>query len=172
MAGIMDVFAISLKTDIALKLALGEYKIHLAPFNLEYKGKIIIHSCAYESEIDQKEGQGIIEKMGFNPKEIPTGAILGWAKIIETKSYIPSTFKLDKDLHNYGDNLDLFKATYKWKDVFGYIIQENHYLYLPIEGVGREKKHGDWWTPESPFDALCFKRAFDGQALDVEKVKV
>lgn len=168
----MDVFAVSLRPDMALRLALGEYKIHLAPFNLEYKGKLIIHSCAYSSEEDQEEGENNIKKLGFNPTEISTGAILGWAKIIDIKSYISSTFKQDKDLHEYGDNLDLFKAQQQWKDVFGYLIQENQYLYIPIMGVGIEKKHGDWWTPESPFDALCFKRAFDGQAIEVEKVEV
>lgn len=172
MAGIMDVYAVSLRPDMALRLALGEYKIHLTPFDLEYKGKVIIHSCSYNSEEDRKEGLDNIKKLGFNSLDIPTGAILGWAKIDNVKSYIPSTFKLEENLHEYGNNLDLFKAQQQWKDVFGYLINENHYLYLPIEGVGRDKKHGDWWTPESPFDALCFKRAFDGQSIDVEKVEV
>lgn len=172
MAGLLDIFAISLKADVALRLALGEFKIHLAPFDLNYKGKLIIHSCNYESEQERDLIFKNIEKLGFSPNEIAFNAILGWAKITETKKYTSGLFKQDKDLHEYGDNLDLFKAQEKWNDVFGYLIQENQYLYVPIYGIGEGKRHGDWWTPESPFHVLCWRRALDSQTIDVEKVEV
>ena len=170
MAGLNDVFALSLRPDAALELALGEVRIHLTSVDIEYTGKIIIHACDYQSE-DKQEAETNIIQSGWNLDEVPTNAILGWAKLKTIKLYTESEFKLDKSFHKVND-FNLLKAQQQWDKVYGYVIENHHYLPLPIYGVNKDYTYGDWWTPEDPFDVLCFKRAFDSQSIDVETVEL
>lgn len=163
----MDVFAATLRPDEALLLALGETKIHLAPINIEYKGRLILHTASYTSESDEEESMKQIKDLGFKAEEVPTNSIIGYAKIKNIKIYDNSLFKQDALLHNYGNDFNLFKAM-NWQNqtIFGYELENFSYLETPIRKVSKERKRGEWWTPENPFEILCFKKAFEGVLLE------
>jgi hypothetical protein len=167
MAGLMDIFAISVKPDIALLLALGEIKVHLSPVNLEYIGNLVIHTCDYTSLEQEIESLKLIKNLGFQPEEIPTNAIIGYVNIQEIVKYNSNTFKQNSYLHLYEQDYNLFKILNNWQeyDIFGYKLNDFNYLETPIKEVSKYRLHGDWWTPENPFEILCFKKAFEGVLL-------
>jgi hypothetical protein len=169
MAGLKDILALSLRPDAAIRIAIGDLTIQLATENLEYKGKLIIHSCSYSSKEEEDECIKRITQLGFSPEEVPSNSILAWAKVKEIKIYTPQTFAIDADLHGYGTDLNQFLSQEGWqgRTVYGYALEEHHYLSLPIMGVGSEYRHGHWWNAESPFEILCFKRAFDAESVNI-----
>jgi hypothetical protein len=169
MAGLKDIYALSLRPDAAIKIAIGDLTIQLATENLEYKGKLIIHACSYASREEENECIKRITQLGFSPEEVPSNSILAWAKVKEIKTYTLQTFAIDAKLHGYGADLNQFLAQEGWqgKTVYGYVLEEHHYLNLPIMGVGSEYQHGDWWQAETPFEILCFKRCFDAECVDI-----
>lgn len=42
MVGLKDIYALSLRPDAAIKMAIGDLTIQFATENLEYKGKLVI----------------------------------------------------------------------------------------------------------------------------------
>lgn len=168
MAGLMNVFFLSLRRDAAIKLAIADLTIHLAPFDPEYKGRVAFHSCGCKDESDRAEACKNLIAFGFPENEVPEDSILGWGKLESVKEYDKRSFDTDSAYHGY-KNLDLFKAQEKWEKVFGWVLKEQRYLPLPVMGI-QGKTHGDWWTASDPFQTLCLKRALEGESLDVTKI--
>jgi hypothetical protein len=164
----MKPLAISLHGDEALKVAIGEIRIILST-QVESKRKIIIHSCLYATMEDENIGYRAIAQMGFSPEEVPTNAIIGWAKIAEIKTYNAATFAIDGKLHGHGVDLNQFISDEGWQGqtVYGYVLEDHHYLKLPIMGVASEYQHGNLWEAISPFQIVCFERALNAESVDI-----
>jgi len=92
---------LSLKQPYAELILQGKKKIELRNWNTKFRGEFLIHA----SKIPDKEA---MQKFGF--KELPAGAIVGKANLIEVKKYqSEQEHSKDKDLHlaseywgNYG----------------------------------------------------------------------
>ncbi|PMB08213.1 hypothetical protein CEN49_10650 [Fischerella thermalis CCMEE 5273] len=164
----MKPIAISLHPDEALKVAIGEIRIILTT-EVETKRKILIHACSYATIEDENIGYREIAQLGFSPEEIPTNAIIGWAKIAEIKTYNAATFAIDGQLHGHGFDLNQFINDEGWQGetVYGYVLEEHHYLNLPIMGIGSEYQHGDFWEAQSPFEIVCFERALNTGSVNI-----
>lgn len=169
MAGLMDVFFLSLRRDTAVRLAIADLTIHLAPFDPEYKGRVAFHSSGCKDESDRAEACKNLQELGFPEDEVPEDSILGWGKLELVKEYTDArSFQSDADFHGY-KHFDQFKEFEKWDRVFGWVMLQQRYLSLPIMGI-TGKNHGDWWQPSDPFQTLCLKRALDGDTIDVTRV--
>ena len=164
----MKPIAISLHADEALKIAIGEIRIILST-EVEAKRKIIIHACSYATIEDENIGYRAIAQMGFSPEEVPTNAIIGWAKIAEIKSYNAATFAIDGKLHGHGVDLNQFMEGEGWQSrtIYGYVLEDHHYLSLPIMGVGSEYQHGDFWEAVSPLEIVGFESALSANSVDI-----
>lgn len=92
---------LSLKQPFAELILQGKKKIELRKWNTKFRGEFLIHA----SKIPDKEA---MNKFGF--RELPFGAIVGKAKLVEVKHYLnEEEHKKDGSLHladafwgNYG----------------------------------------------------------------------
>ncbi len=93
--------ALSLKQPYAELIVSGKKKIEIRKWNTKFRGEFLIHAS-------QSTDKKAMKKFGFT--ELPKGAIIGKAKLIDVKKYSDSKeFAKDKDLHlatieygNYG----------------------------------------------------------------------
>ena len=167
MVKLANVFFLSSRKDFALRLAIADLTIHLAPFDPVYKGRVAFHACQYKNDRDRAESLKNLSEAGFSEEEedlIPEESILGWGKLQSTKEYDARSFDIDSSFHGY-KNFDLFRAEEKWDRVFGWVLTEQRYLSFPVMGI-KGRDHGDWWTAGDPFRLLCLERAFRGSAID------
>ena len=164
----MKAIAYSMHPEEALKLAIGEIRIILTT-EKESKRKILFHACSYDTTEQENAGFKAIAQLGFSPEEVPTNSIIGWAKIAEVKTYDAAKFAIDGKLHGHGVDLNQFLADEGWQgqQVYGYMLEEQHYLNLPIMGVGAEYVCGDFWEAKSPFQVVAFERALDAGSVDI-----
>lgn len=142
---------------MAIRIATGELTTHLAPFDPQYKGYVILHSCQCKEEKDILESSKNLLEMDLD--YIPENSIIGYAKLASIKKYDPKSFDIDSPFHGY-NNLELFKAQEKWEKVFGWIFSECVYLPLPVMGIQGDNC-GDWWKATDPFSLVCIERAFN-----------
>jgi hypothetical protein len=83
--------AISLKQPYAELVVSGKKKIELRKWNTKFRGEFLIHASKTSHLESMKK---------FNFKTLPTGCIVGKAKLIEVKHYISKDeFDKDRDLH-------------------------------------------------------------------------
>ena len=83
--------ALSLKQPWAELILQGKKKIELRKWNTKFRGKFLIHA----SKIPDKESM-----LKFNFKNLPIGAIVGKAELIDVKKYeSDKEFSKDKNLH-------------------------------------------------------------------------
>ncbi len=83
--------ALSLKQPYAELVISGKKSIELRNWNTKFRGKSLIHA----SKVPDSKA---MKKFGFN--ELPLGAIVGEAELIEVKKYeTPEQHKKDKDKH-------------------------------------------------------------------------
>jgi hypothetical protein len=164
----MKPIAYSMRPEEALKLAIGEIRIILTT-QAESKRKILFHACSYDTTEQENAGFKAIAQLGFSPEEVPTNSIIGWAKIADVKTYDAAKFAIDGKLHGHGVDLNQFIADEGWQgqQVYGLVLEEQHYLNLPIMGVGSEYVHGDFWEAQSPFQVVAFERALDAGSVDI-----
>jgi hypothetical protein len=164
----MKPIAVSMHPQEALKLAIGEIRIILTT-QAESKRKILFHACSYDTTEQENAGFKAIAQLGFSPEEVPTNSIIGWAKIADVKTYDAAKFAIDGKLHGHGFDLNQFLAAEGWQgqQVYGLVLEEQHYLCLPIMGIGAERVHGDFWEAQSPFQVVAFERALDAQSVDI-----
>jgi hypothetical protein len=164
----MKPIAYSMHPKEALKLAIGEIRIILTT-QTESKRKILFHACSYNTTEQENAGFKAIAQLGFSSEEVPTNSIIGWAKITDVKVYDTAKFAIDGKLHGHGVDLNQFLAAERWQgqQVYGLVLEEQHYLNLPIMGVGSEYVHGDFWEAQSPFQVVAFERALAVESVDI-----
>jgi len=168
----MQPIAISLFPDEALLFAIAEHTIVLST-TPQKKRKIIFHTAAYNTLEDEKIGNEAITQLTFEPGEIPINSFIGWAKITEIKEYNAQTFAIDSGKHGHGTDINKFLGEEDWqgRNLYGYLLEEQHFLSLPVMGVGSEFIHGDIWEAQSPFHIVAMERALNGNSVDVVTVK-
>ena len=119
--------ALSLKQPFAELILQGKKKIELRKWNTKFRGQFLIHA----SKTLDKEA---MQKFGF--EELPTGAIVGKANLINVKKYAnKKEHQKDKDLHlasNYWGN-------------YGFILENVEIINPTIPAKG---KLGFWEHPE------------------------
>ena len=101
--------ALSLKQPWAELIVSGKKTLEIRNWNTKFRGDFLVHA----SKVPNK---GAMERLGF--KELPTGCIVGRAKIIGVKEY-PSKeeFERDEDKH--------FAKGYDWGGrLYGFIVTD------------------------------------------------
>ena len=170
MAGLKDVWICSLRPDVALMVITGEPSVLISPSLDGYKGRLAIHAASCTDEDDRKDSYKRIIEMGWSPEDVPEGSLVGWCKIDKNIEYDTNTFAADFNNHCYSSHrLEDFKKQEEWLDaVHGLHLADMQILKMPIMGIGKLKVHGEWWTPDNPFDLLCLKQCFEAEALALE----
>ncbi len=114
----MIVKALSLKQPWAELVVSGKKKIELRKWNTHFRGEFMIHASKI-SDINA------MKRFGFN--NLPCGAIIGKAKLIDVKHYEDEKeLSLDANLH---------LANNEWGS-FGFLLGEVERLDKPIVAKG------------------------------------
>ena len=109
---------LSIKQPFAELILQGKKKIELRKWNTKFRGEFLIHA----SKIPDKEA---MQKFGFG--ELPTGAIVGKANLIDVKKY--------KDEQEHQKDKELHLASIYWGN-YGFILEKVERIspILPAKG--------------------------------------
>lgn len=112
---------LSLKQPFAELILQGRKTIELRKWNTKFRGEFLIHASKHPDEPSMK-------KFNFKPDELPCGAIVGKAELIDVKDYsLTKDFDEDKDKH---------LATSDWGG-FGFILKNAKRFDKPIPAKGQ-----------------------------------
>jgi predicted transcriptional regulator len=112
--------ALSLKQPFAELILQGRKTIELRKWNTKFRGEFLIHAS-------KSPASEFMNKFGFEENSLPTGAILGKAKLVDVKHYDnEEEFKKDKDKH---------LASSDWGQ-YGFILKDVKRFDKPIQAKG------------------------------------
>ena len=113
--------SLSLKQPFAELILQGKKTIELRKWNTNFRGEFLIHA----SKTPDKDS---MDKFNFKDDELPLGAIVGKAELINVKKYSSETeFKADKDKH---------LADISWGK-YGFILKNSVRFNKPIAAKGK-----------------------------------
>jgi ASC-1-like (ASCH) protein len=125
--------ALSLKQPWAELVLSGRKKIELRKWNTHFRGEFIIHASKVPD-------MNAMKRFGF--ENLPTGMIIGKAKLVDVKYYkSDEEFLKDKSLH---------LATSDWGN-FGFLLADVERLENPLEARG---SLNFWEFDETPINNL------------------
>ncbi len=112
--------ALSLKQPWAELVVSGRKTLEIRKWNTKFRGELLIHA----SKIPNSKA---MERLGF--KDLPTGCIVGKAKIVDVKEY-NSLEEFEKDSNKH------FAKDYDWKGkLYGFVVEDAQRLKeVPLKG--------------------------------------
>ena len=114
---------LSLIQPYAQMVVLGKKTIELRKWNTKFRGEFLIHAS-------KKVDLEACKKLGFDPKDLPRGAIIGKARIYDVKSYKSKRqFLADSNKH-FADYKKYSSSKY------GFLLKNSSKLKDPISYKG------------------------------------